>query len=423
MSDSSASSSVIAAATVDGTPIDAERRLVADGRRGVRAVERPRELLEVEGVAAALLVERRPRRRASTASPSSCASLLGRRARRARGGSACPRGARARARPPGAPAPGADARPARRAPPRPAAGAAARRAARRTPSRPSGSRRARARAAASTRVARAARAPRGGCGTARAGAPRSRPVASAVSDGKTCASSVRTSSSRAARRRRLEPSEVLVERVHEDRERQVALELRCGAGEDELPPRVRASGELGQQARLADARLADQLDARPSRPDRAPSRTRRANSISSARPTRCSVCRATSPPAQDRSGSPDREIRVQDQGGALMSARAGRRQARPMSRYLLHHSHEPHECGVVFASFRGHAEPASPPADARVVPLRRARDLVDGRGGDRRGRARAAALLRRRAHHRNARERGARSRDRHSPRPIEKEEP
>ncbi len=25
-----------------------------------------------------------------------------------------------------------------------------------------------------------------------------------------------------------------------------------------------------------------------------------------------------------------------------------------MAQYLLHHHHEPHECGVVFASFRGH---------------------------------------------------------------------
>jgi hypothetical protein len=28
-----------------------------------------------------------------------------------------------------------------------------------------------------------------------------------------------------------------------------------------------------------------------------------------------------------------------------------------MTRYLLHHSHEPHECGVVFASFKGHQSP------------------------------------------------------------------
>jgi hypothetical protein len=28
-----------------------------------------------------------------------------------------------------------------------------------------------------------------------------------------------------------------------------------------------------------------------------------------------------------------------------------------MSRYLLQHRHEPHECGVVFAAFKGHASP------------------------------------------------------------------
>jgi len=28
-----------------------------------------------------------------------------------------------------------------------------------------------------------------------------------------------------------------------------------------------------------------------------------------------------------------------------------------MIRYLLHHSHEPHECGAVFASFKGHGSP------------------------------------------------------------------
>ena len=28
-----------------------------------------------------------------------------------------------------------------------------------------------------------------------------------------------------------------------------------------------------------------------------------------------------------------------------------------MSRYLLHHRHEPHECGVVFAAFKGHTSP------------------------------------------------------------------
>ena len=28
-----------------------------------------------------------------------------------------------------------------------------------------------------------------------------------------------------------------------------------------------------------------------------------------------------------------------------------------MARYLLHHRHEPDECGVVFASFKGHHSP------------------------------------------------------------------
>lgn len=40
-----------------------------------------------------------------------------------------------------------------------------------------------------------------------------------------------------------------------------------------------------------------------------------------------------------------------------MSGAAGARQARPMSRYVLHHRHEPQECGVVYASFKGHATP------------------------------------------------------------------
>jgi len=36
---------------------------------------------------------------------------------------------------------------------------------------------------------------------------------------------------------------------------------------------------------------------------------------------------------------------------------AAQRQSRCMPHYLLHHHHEPHECGVVFASFRGYESP------------------------------------------------------------------
>jgi hypothetical protein len=40
-----------------------------------------------------------------------------------------------------------------------------------------------------------------------------------------------------------------------------------------------------------------------------------------------------------------------------MSARARSGKLAPMPRYLLHHRHEPDECGVVFASFKGHESP------------------------------------------------------------------
>ena len=51
------------------------------------------------------------------------------------------------------------------------------------------------------------------------------------------------------------------------------------------------------------------------------------------------------------------------QGDPPMPARAARRQAGLMARYLLHHRHEPDECGVAFASFQGHH-----PADGEPNP-------------------------------------------------------
>jgi hypothetical protein len=45
------------------------------------------------------------------------------------------------------------------------------------------------------------------------------------------------------------------------------------------------------------------------------------------------------------------------QGGAPMSSQSLRRKLEHMARYLLEHRHEPRECGVVFASFKGHASP------------------------------------------------------------------
>ena len=46
------------------------------------------------------------------------------------------------------------------------------------------------------------------------------------------------------------------------------------------------------------------------------------------------------------------------------------RQVHPVPRYLLQHRHQPHECGVVFASFKGY-----------VSPLRRQATLSSCRSG------------------------------------------
>ncbi len=40
-----------------------------------------------------------------------------------------------------------------------------------------------------------------------------------------------------------------------------------------------------------------------------------------------------------------------------MSARVSGGNTTSMAQYLLHHRHEPRECGIVFASFKGHQSP------------------------------------------------------------------
>jgi hypothetical protein len=45
------------------------------------------------------------------------------------------------------------------------------------------------------------------------------------------------------------------------------------------------------------------------------------------------------------------------QGRAPMSSGRVGGKVDEVSRYLLEHRHEPRECGVVFASFKGHASP------------------------------------------------------------------
>jgi hypothetical protein len=57
-----------------------------------------------------------------------------------------------------------------------------------------------------------------------------------------------------------EALDVLVQRVYEDRERQLTLELRRRAPEDKVPAQLSTSCKLAEQTRLADPRLAHDLD-------------------------------------------------------------------------------------------------------------------------------------------------------------------
>ena len=68
---------------------------------------------------------------------------------------------------------------------------------------------------------------------------------------------------------RFQALHVLVQRIHEDRERQVALELGCRPRKDEIAALLGASGELPEQPRLADPGLTDELDRGSRAPDRA----------------------------------------------------------------------------------------------------------------------------------------------------------
>jgi hypothetical protein len=91
-----------------------------------------------------------------------------------------------------------------------------------------------------------------------------------------------------------------------------------------------------------------------------------------------------------------------------------------MPRFLLHHRHDAHECGVVFASFKGHQSPLRHRTTLASCATGGHAILVGGGSRMRRRRTRAAALLRRRARPRNPRPRGrdpVRTSDRHRARP------
>ena len=293
----------------------AERELGRGGGTG-RAVERPRELLEVQRVAAALveedgcvcardlLAEQLAVDWVALNAPSSiCNEMPSRFAR----SSAVERRSgilpRAMARALSAPRPTVG-------------GGAARRGARRTPSRPSGDRRGRGRAAARTRAARAARAPPGGCGSARAGRRRrARPQASS-SEGKTCASSVRTSSSR----RSSEAGSRL--RRYSSSASTKTEKGRSRSSSEAEPERTRRPCASARPASSASRRVlpipgsptSSIAAARSSSP-----RVRSIDSSSSTRPTKCSLRRDISRLGEDSAGVPAWKVRVRDQGGRPMS--------------------------------------------------------------------------------------------------------
>jgi hypothetical protein len=59
---------------------------------------------------------------------------------------------------------------------------------------------------------------------------------------------------------RLQSGDVLVQRIDEDRERQVALEFGCRSRENDVTASLGPSGKFSQEPRLADPRLASQLN-------------------------------------------------------------------------------------------------------------------------------------------------------------------
>lgn len=59
---------------------------------------------------------------------------------------------------------------------------------------------------------------------------------------------------------RVKASEILVQSIDEDGERQVVLELRSRAAENEVPANLCASGQLPEKTRLADPGFARHLD-------------------------------------------------------------------------------------------------------------------------------------------------------------------
>jgi hypothetical protein len=159
----------------------------------------------------------------------------------------------------------------------------------------------------------------------------------------------------------IEPADVLVERIHEDSERQVALELRGAPREDDVAACIGQLGELRKQAGLADPGLADQLEqGGAALIELAECALEPADFAGTTNQTLENLSQPPSPPARGYPGSSGgRQCEDQGAGSGCRpdAAGAGRGQSCLMPCFLLHHSHRPDECGVAFASFKGHDSP------------------------------------------------------------------
>ena len=176
-------------------------------------------------------------------------------------------------------------------------------------------------------------------------------VARGESDGKTLARPFRMSSSSASRRSRSKPwrySSSASTNSPNGRSRSSSE----ADPESTRWPRASRRGPRSsvEKSRLSDAWLADDLNGHRSAPgvERGKEVIEQAELFGSSYEVlgngHCAF------PHEHRSGTGKPEIRV----STPMSWRAFASQSRYMPCYVLHHRHEPHECGIVFASFRGH---------------------------------------------------------------------
>ncbi len=150
---------------------------------------------------------------------------------------------------------------------------------------------------------------------------------------------------------RLKPLDVLVKRIDEHPEGQISLELRCRPVEDELPTRVSASRELSEQTGLADPGLTHQRE-RGGPPTVELGKRGIEHAARLGAPNEVLAYQSHIRSGEHKSGA-----RAERSGCSLDVGPPRRCQPRSMSRFVLHHRHEADDCGVVFASFKGHDSP------------------------------------------------------------------